>query len=374
MKLLESKVRKISAQLIYYAQRVLQSSLGRRSRPNHPTHAHLIIAPLFMGDLFMLAPFIQGLRAKNPNDKLVLLCSPGPAELGDLFPIDQVIPANSPNLDARNSIYATSPQGYDTCYVIFAGAWLRTLATLPIKKVVSFPDPKGRCTHLIDEMVAFPSILTPLPEITLKLLQCPYPNIPPLDRWTPKPGNAVLHMGARNAARQLTLMQTIQLITALMDRGISTIRLTGDSSEIISLDQIKMNLPPHNIHLIDLRTKTTLKDISEILSESEILVVVDTGIAHLAKAIGTPTLVLLGQSQTTLFGMDNNFSRSRHFAVNDLHCRKKKTLHGLKADWIMTCNAKICPLETRYCLPDLLPIGFYKQLDTLLEETKSEPR
>ena len=362
--------REIVSHFIFYIRRLIQSNWGFRSRPKHPTHTHLVIAPLFMGDLFMLAPFMHGLRQTKPNDKIVLLCLPGPAELGYLLPVDQLISANSPNFHTRNLIHAASPEGYDTCYVIFAGAWIRTLATLPIKKVVSFPDPKGRNKHLIDEIVAFPSRLTPLPDITLKLLPRPYPNIPPLDRWNPKQGNAILHMGARNAARQLTLRQAIQLITALIDRRITTITLTGDSFAGISLDQITESLPAHSIRLIDLREKTSLKDIVGLLIESEILLVVDTGIAHLAKAIGTPTLVLLGQSQPILFGMDNNFSRSRHFAVNHLPCREKKTLHGLQANWIMTCNAKVCPLQSRDCLPDILPIDFYNQLDELLGETR----
>lgn len=370
MRLQKDTTKSIAARMFFPVRCFLQSGLRLRCRTYCSPDAHLIIAPIFLGDLFMLSPFIQGLRIQHPNGKLVLLCRPELEDLGHIFSVDHVISAKRPDLDARNRILDASPEGYEKCYVFFAGAWLRTLSTIPIQRIISFPDPKGRNNHLIDKLVSFPSGLTPLPQFTLWAFDCHHPNTLPLDRWSPRPGVAVLHIGARSIARHFTLWQTVQIISALSERGLSTIILTGESSEIVPLDQISDNLPPGSIQLIDLRGKARLKDMPEVLSEVEIAICVDTGIAHLAKAIGTPTLVLLGQSQGILFGMDNNFSRSRHFAVNDLTCRTKKTLHGIKADWIISCNVNACPLETRPCLPDTFPPVLYKLLDDLLIETR----
>lgn len=318
----------------------------------------------------MLAPFIRALRNTHPDDRIILVCRHGLGDLANLFPIDQVIQSNRPSLVARNAILRAAPDGINHCYVCFAGAWLTALTTIPIDTIVSYPEPKGRWTHLIDETLKFPQKLTPLPELVLRFSVGAHSNSPPLDIWEPQQGVAVLHLGARNPARQLSLGQTVSLITALNMRGFTSVLLTGEASEGISNHEIYANLSNNAQKPTDLRGKVALHEMPKIISHARLLISVDTGIVHLAKALGTPTLVLLGQSQPILFGIDNLHSRSRHFVVDNLDCRDKKTLHGIQAKWINTCGKRTCPLPRRACLPDPLPTEFYDALDFLIKETE----
>ena len=361
---------KLSEQIGFTLCREVRSRLGLQKRPIRPVNNHLIIAPLFLGDLFMLAPFIRGLRDTHPNEQIVLLCLDGLANLGRLLPVDEVISAKKPDLESRNKILQIIPQGVGYCYVFFAGAWLPILTNIPISTIVSYPDPKGRWSHLIDEKLQIPPTLTPLPELALRILTKPCNNRPPIDMWSPQSQCAVLHLGARNPARLLNVSQVIDIITALDKRKFSTILITGEASEGITHDSISSNLPENINRPIDLRGKLSLDDMPEVIRTARLLICVDTGIAHLSKALGTPTLVLLGQSQSALFGMDNLYSRSRHIAIDHLHCRTKHTLHGLKANWVETCNYKTCPLESRPCLPDPLPMELFTQIDILINETE----
>ena len=66
--------------------------------------------------------------------------------------------------------------------------------------------------------------------------------------------------------------------------------------------------------------------------------------------MGTPTLVLMGQSHPELFGGDNVFSRSIHLGIDNLDCRDKKTFQGIRKDWIYRCDRDVCLFDDLPCI------------------------
>jgi lipopolysaccharide heptosyltransferase II len=76
---------------------------------------------------------------------------------------------------------------------------------------------------------------------------------------------------------------------ALSAKGYKVVIL-GASSEHADADIIKQ----HAAHCMDLTGKTDLKDVAAILKASRLLLTADSGIMHIAYAVGTPTVALFG--------------------------------------------------------------------------------
>jgi len=107
---------------------------------------------------------------------------------------------------------------------------------------------------------------------------------------------------------------------------------------------------------------------------SNIVIGIDTGFLHLTKALGIPTLVLIGPSQEEIYGGDDCYSRSIHLGIPNLPCRDKKTFHGLKEDWINNCNRDYCPVKGMPCIGNLDMELIGDSIDKLLDlslKTKS---
>ena len=117
-----------------------------------------------------------------------------------------------------------------------------------------------------------------------------------------------------------------------------------------------------------------MHEIVPTIISSKIVIGFDTGFLHLTKALGIPTLVLIGPSQEEIYGGDDCYSRSIHLGIPKLTCRDKKTFHGLKKDWINNCNRDYCPVEGMPCIGNLDVELIRDSIDKLLDlslKTKS---
>ena len=76
-----------------------------------------------------------------------------------------------------------------------------------------------------------------------------------------------------------------------------------------------------------------------LLSEAALLVVPDTGIAHLGRATWTPTVAIFGPGSATLCA-PGQFWRDtpwRAVTVEDFPCRDQRLLFRREVDWVRRC-------------------------------------
>ena len=336
----------------------------------------LIVAILFLGDLFMLAPFIAALKKFKPDVEVILVCRDDLKELASLLKVKHIVPSTNPTRSAIKRIRELSDGGLVAAYCIFSGRWLPAMIDIEVKKVVSFRDPSGRWDHLITEKLDLPKDAMPAIKIPLLMLDNNHPDedLIMLDSWKPVGEKAIIHVGARSILRRMPIWLITYIVNILNNKAINII-ITAGPNEFNDLNKLRKLIPANVFNRIDfeLGSKKMHELVPTIIS-SNIVIGIDTGFLHLTKALGTPTLVLLGPSQEEIYGGDDCYSRSIHLGIPNLTCRDKKTFHGLKEDWINKCNRDDCHVEGMPCIGNLDVELIRDSIDKLLDlslKTKS---
>lgn len=120
----------------------------------------------------------------------------------------------------------------------------------------------------------------------------------------------VLHAGAGAESRRWPLDRWIALARTLARRGIE-VRLTGSPAEFRRARAIARGaeLPMASI----IAGKTTLEELVGVIASARAVVCGDTGVAHLAAALRTPSVVLFGPMSPRRWGPPAG--RARHRAI-----------------------------------------------------------
>ena len=353
--------------LLFKAMLGVKSFLRRfRIPPGHGEEKEiLIVASTFLGDLIMTLPLVAAVCRRYPRANVTLLVREEYVAIAEKVKgVHRVIPEPTGYVELRK-ITATVPNRFDIAFVAFETRHLPLLAALNVREIVSFDDPKGRHSHLIDRMVPFP---TDRPELThqswllLRLLgsdlqrldlRPPYLDLStiPEQQEISRPF-VVMHIGARSPVRQWLPERYAQVVVALHERGVETV-LTGTQDDVLLSARLLGFLPPH-VTLINLVGHTSLLELAKRIERALAVFGSDTGVLHLAKALGLPVVVLTGQGQNDLYGDAGQlFGPGQYFHVPALACRDKHSLHGHQVSWVSTCSRRQCVLEKPLCIYDV---------------------
>jgi ADP-heptose:LPS heptosyltransferase len=111
--------------------------------------------------------------------------------------------------------------------------------------------------------------------------------------------STVLHPGASSVARRWPVVRWAELAAALHERG-DRVVVTGDASERSLARRVARlaGLPDERV----LAGTTTVVELAGLVATAIRVVCGDTGVAHLATAFGTPSVVLFGPTPPTRWG------------------------------------------------------------------------
>jgi ADP-heptose:LPS heptosyltransferase len=103
---------------------------------------------------------------------------------------------------------------------------------------------------------------------------------------------AVVHPGARDRRRRWPVASFAAVADSLAARGFHVL-LTGTESErgVLAAVRQQMTHPA-----LDLAGRTSLGALAALLARAKLLIANDTGVSHLAAAVGTPSVVLFSAS------------------------------------------------------------------------------
>jgi ADP-heptose:LPS heptosyltransferase len=106
----------------------------------------------------------------------------------------------------------------------------------------------------------------------------------------PHSGSVVIHPGAASGSRRWPAERFAAVASVLADEA--AVHITGSPDEAALTDDVRRRagLPPE----ADLAGCTDLFDLARTVAEAQVVISGDTGIAHLASALGTPSVVLFG--------------------------------------------------------------------------------
>jgi len=268
----------------------------KRSRP-----LLLVLRALGLGDLLTAVPALRALRAAHPEHRLVLAAPPPLAPLAfHTGAVDAVLPSaplavlhdRLARPDVAVNLHGRGPQSHRLL-----------LATRP-RRLIAFrhPDvgdtrtsPEWRadehevarwCRLLRDEGIAADP-----GQLDLTPPDAPVPAV--------AHGATILHPGAKDAARRWPAERWVAVARAEVATG-RTVVVTGGAGERVLAWSIAAQAGLPATHA--LAGTTDLLGLAALVAAAERVVSGDTGIAHLATALRTPSVVLFGPIPPALWG------------------------------------------------------------------------
>jgi ADP-heptose:LPS heptosyltransferase len=122
------------------------------------------------------------------------------------------------------------------------------------------------------------------------------------------PGTVVVHPGAAAAGRRWPAERFAAVVQRLVADG-HLVALTGSAQERGLCEQVAAGAG-HGAVVV-LAGRTTLEELAVTVADAEAVVCNDTGIAHLATAFATPSVVLFGPSSPAAWGPPRDVAQHR---------------------------------------------------------------
>lgn len=247
----------------------------------------LVLRALGLGDLLTAVPALRGLRAAYPDHQLVL-AAPTPLRelvmltgaIDDLLPTAQLGPltwSQAPPAVAVD-LHGWGPQS--TCAL---RALRPTVLLTHAQPGEQGPEWDGDLHEVRRwcRLLEYFGIPADPSDLTLARPQAP----------SPAPGVVIVHPGCGFAARHWPVDRYAAVARRLAGAGRRVV-VTGSAAERSLATRLvaAAGLPDDSM----LAGHTTLSQLAALVADASLIVCGDTGIAHLATAYGTPSVVLFG--------------------------------------------------------------------------------
>ncbi len=284
----------------------LLTSTPAGTRPPAPARI-LVLRGGAVGDFILTIPALALLRRRYPSARIELLGYPAIASLAEAEGlIDQVLPIEDPALaplfvrDGQiptkwRHLFAAQELALSFLYDpegIVRGQWARCS-----------PAPWIDGPHRPDESTdqhAIEALIEPLRACGIDDSP-PWPCLPNL---AAKPGSLppgswlAIHPGSGSPKKNWPEACWRQLIERLLQRGDLNLLIVGGEAESGRLEPLVAGLPPERFQLLD---KRPLVEVARHLAACGGFVGHDSGITHLAAALGLPVLALWGPSNPNVW-------------------------------------------------------------------------
>jgi len=335
----------------------------RRSAPANPRRI-LIAHHLLLGDTLMLTPLIAKCRARWPGADIAMTCPVAHAPLYAGRPYGvRALPYDPRDAATLRPLLADS--GYDLALVPADNRLSWLARALGAAWIVAFAgDSPPYKDWPVDELRPYPGTPIAWGDLAALLIDGPRPAPYRVADWPaphaaalamPAPPYCVLHPGASTPLKQWPAPRWRELATRLAARGFGVVLSVGPG-EAPLLDAIDPDRqwPRHDGTL-------SLPQLWHLLAGAALVVCPDTGVAHLARLTGVPTVALFGPGSALLSGGGDFWRDSPFTAVTiaDFPCRDQRVTMKRDVAWIRRCERfpgttpGLCP-EAR-CMLALTP-------------------
>jgi ADP-heptose:LPS heptosyltransferase len=253
----------------------------------------VVLRALGLGDLLTAVPALRALRRAHPDAHVALAAPAGLRELAlhtgavddvvDTAPLTPLAPQLA-GADLAVNLHGRGPQS------------TALLAATSPSRLVSYGLADGpQWTADEHEVVRWCRLLqgSGIPADRRDLLLA-VPQAEP-----PVPGAVLVHPGAAQLSRRWPVQRWGRVAAALAADG-HDVRVTGGPGERALAEEVARSagLGPQAV----LAGRTDLLALSALVAAARLLVSPDTGVAHLATAFGTPSVVLFGPTPPALWG------------------------------------------------------------------------
>jgi ADP-heptose:LPS heptosyltransferase len=338
--------------------------VGEPFRGGAPMGRHVLVARQdSVGDVLLAGPAVRAVAAGA--GRVTLLCGPRGRDAARLLPgVDEVVVAHAGWIDAEPEPVTRAGVGalvdrltdleLDQALILTSFhqsplplALLLRMAGVPTIAAVSvdYPGSLLDVRHRVDEDVheverglsLAATLGYRLPEGDdgrLAVRRDPAADVPDLER-----PYLVVHPGASVPARSWAPERHAALVEALAAEGRRVV-VTGGTAERPLTARVAGGRRPEERVVTDLGGRVDLAGLAEVLAGAEVVVVGNTGPAHLAAAVGTPVVSLFAP------------------VVPAVRWRPWGVRHVLLGDQAAACagsRARMCPVAGHPCL-DGVPV------------------
>lgn len=268
----------------------------------------LVLRALGLGDALTAVPALRGLRRRWPHARLWLA---GPADVGEWLRRCGVVDAVLPAVGLRTPPALSWPGDAGHVAVDLHGcgpASHRALLATGPGRLVAFACPEvgndgpawaegehevHRWCRLVGAVggVCGPDDLRVRPDLTVG------------DGRGPDEREVVLHPGAAAEARRWPVMRWARLASALAAHGLP-VTVTGSAAEVARCEAVVAHAvaPRPALRALNAAGALDLDGLSRLVASARVVVSGDTGVAHLATAVGTPSVLLMGPTSPDRWG------------------------------------------------------------------------
>ncbi len=151
----------------------------------------------------------------------------------------------------------------------------------------------------------------------------------------------MLHVGASSPLKLWPNDRWLALADTLTRRGYAVVWSGGRGEDAIVRAIDPAGRYPSYAGRLD------LTQLWALLADAALLIAPDTGIAHLGRIVGVPTLALFGPGSAVLCGAGEFWRDAPYVAVTlaDFPCRDQRVLFKREIDWVRRCarTTEECP-------------------------------
>ena len=340
---------------------LLRRALGGRRRKSTAPRRILIAHHLLLGDTLMLTPLVAKLRAQYPEADIAMTVPHAFAPLYAHRPYAMRPLAWSPR-DAASVRRLLNEPPYDVAFIPGDNrhAWLAQ--AMGARWIVAFAgDRPSDKSWPVDELRAYPASPGSWYDITATLTDGPPPPPFAFADWgspnspgdfAPRPPRspyAVLHVGASGRLKLWPSSSWSALAAALRSRGLAVVWSAGPGeSHLVDACEPKAD---------DVVTagRLDLAQVFSVLGGAALLVAPDTGVAHLGRIAGVPTVTLFGPGSALLAGYGAFWRNCRYRAltIDPFPCRDQHVLFKREVAWVTICKRAFAECGAPRCMEGL---------------------
>ena len=346
-----------------------------RRRPSAMPRRILVAHSLLLGDTIMLAPLLKKLRTRFPEAQFVMTCKPAFLPLFATRPYDVQAMLFDPR-DAGSFFALFRQRGFDLA-LLPADNRLSWLArALDARWIVAFEgDHPAYKNWLVDEFRHFPDHSMALGDLFAEyLLDGPAPLPYDTTNWPAPPAEAfslppapycVLHVGASTRLRYWEPEKWRSLIAHIEALGMKPVISAGPGEEALVAQ-----IDPQN-RCLSYSGSLSLAQMWRLLAGAAAVICPDTGVAHLARIAGSPTVVLFGPGSPVLFSGGEFWCNipGRKVAIAKFPCRDENLLFRRYLPWAEHCGRTTAQCASPKCMHALTSAMVTDALESLLAET-----
>ncbi|MDE2360068.1 MAG: glycosyltransferase family 9 protein [Betaproteobacteria bacterium] len=303
----------------------------------------LVLHHLLLGDTLMLTGLLAKLRREHPDAKIAMTVAPAFAPLFAGRPYGVDAEPFDPREIATYWTLLARPR-FDLVILPADNRYSWLARSLGARWIVGFAgDRPAHKNWPVDEMVAYSEEPAAFCDTATSLARGPAPPPYAFGDWPP-PGDedapriagryAVLHIGASTPLKRWEPACWRSLAAWLEGNGIAPVWSVGPGEEAL-LDAIR----PDPVHPCFAGT-LGLAGLWHLLARARLLVCPDTGVAHLGRIVGVPTVALFGPGSATICGAGAYFAASpyRAVCVDPFPCRDQTVQFFRQVPWVRRCE------------------------------------